>query len=75
MNRGISQYQAQESQQILSNTEEKTLVWWVMHYTYTGSPITSSLLKELAELVHQQHIQHISKNKAIVKTIILISYK
>jgi hypothetical protein len=73
MNGGISQHQAQESRQILSNAEEKTLVQWITCYSFTGSPMTNPLLKKLTELVHQEHIQRVSESKAIAKTITLIS--
>jgi hypothetical protein len=46
---GLTQSQSHEMQQILTSTEEVTLVRWIKQYTITGTPITNSLLKELAQ--------------------------
>ena len=40
--------QARETQQILSNAEEKTLVRWVTRQTAIRFPVTLALLKETA---------------------------
>jgi hypothetical protein len=46
---GLTQSQSHEMQQILTSTEEATLVRWIKQHIITGTPITNSLLKELAQ--------------------------
>ena len=65
---GNSQAQAKESNQILSNAEEKTLVRWITRYTTAGSPLSPALLIELAELVRHRRVRRVSGSEAIVKT-------
>lgn len=65
---GNSRAQAREINQILSNAEEKTLVRWITRYTRAGSPMTPSLLKELAELIRRQRVRRVSGNEAVVNT-------
>jgi hypothetical protein len=61
--------------QILSNAEEKTLVQWISRYIYAGSPITPTLLIELAELIRYERVRYASHNSASAKTIPLIGHE
>src|SRR3954469_3189064 len=58
---GLTQSTSHERAQILSNAEEKTLVQWVKNYTITGTPITYSLLKDLALRVRAARVTHPSR--------------
>jgi hypothetical protein len=66
---GLSRVQARETTQILSNAEEKTLVRWISRYTCAGSPITSALLLEMAELIRHERVRHASQNSSYTKII------
>ena len=44
-----SRAQAHAMQQILSNAEEMTLVWWITCLTITGYPASPKLVLEMAE--------------------------
>ena len=59
---GNSHAQARELQQILTNAEEKTLVRWIERYSIAGSPISSSLLLELAQLIRIKRVRYASSN-------------
>ena len=48
----ISQTQAQEPTQNLSNTEEIMLMQWITHLTTTGFPTSRKLILEIAEEIH-----------------------
>ena len=48
LNGGVSQAEARETQQILTNAEEKTLARWVKRYIIVGTPLSPTLLLELA---------------------------
>jgi hypothetical protein len=72
---GQSQAQTNETRQILSNAEEKILVRWVSRYTIARSPMTPSLLKELAEFLCCQRVRHALQSKAIAKTLTPIGHK
>lgn len=66
---GLTHVQAAETQQLLSNAEEKTLVKWITHYTAAGTPLSPSLLVELAELIRQKRVRVASGSDAVAKTI------
>jgi DDE superfamily endonuclease/Tc5 transposase DNA-binding domain len=72
---GLSRVQAREMTQILSNAEEKTLVRWVSRYTCAGSPITSALLLEMAELIRHERVRHASQNSSSTKIIAPIGHE
>ena len=72
---GLSRAQATEMTQILSNAEEKTLVRWITRYTCAGSPMTPSLLLELAELIRHERLRHASQNSISTKIITLIGHE
>src|SRR6186713_970513 len=57
---GNSRAQARELQQILTNAEEKTLVRWIERYSIAGSPISSPLLLELAQLIRTKRVRYAS---------------
>lgn len=65
---GLSHSQASEMKQILSNAEEKTIVRWTTRLTRTGSPMSPTLLVEIAELIRRQRVRRVSGNEAITKT-------
>lgn len=72
---GLSRAQATEMTQILSNAEEKTLVRWVSRYTCAGSPITSALLLEMAELIRHERVRHASQNSSSTKILVPIGHE
>jgi hypothetical protein len=72
---GKSRAQARELRQLLSNAEEKTLVRWVTRYTMAGSPLSPSLLIELAELIQRHRVRRVSGNEAAAKTITSIGHE
>jgi hypothetical protein len=43
----------QETNQILTHTEEKELVKWITHLTVTGCPPQYATLREMAEEISQ----------------------
>lgn len=65
---GLSHSQAAAAQQILSIAEEKTLIRWITRYTTAGTPISPSLLIELAELLRARRVRRDSGSEAIAKT-------
>ena len=52
----VSQAQAQESVQNLSNAKKKILVRWITRFTITGFPASPKLVLEMAEEIRQEHI-------------------
>ena len=72
---GLSRAQATEMTQILSNAEEKTLVRWIKRYTCAGSPMTPSLLLEMAELIRHERVRHASQNSSSTKIIAPIGHE
>jgi hypothetical protein len=49
--------QAHETQQILSNAEEKTLVRWITRLTSTGFPASPALVVEMADEIRRGRLQ------------------
>jgi hypothetical protein len=49
--------QAHETQQILSNAEEKTLVRWITRLTSTGFPTSPALVVEMADEIRRGRLQ------------------
>jgi hypothetical protein len=49
--------QAHETQQILSNAEEKTLVRWITRLTSTGFPASPALVVEMADEIRRNRLQ------------------
>ena len=47
---------AQQSQQILSETEENILVQWITRFTCAGFPTSPSLVMQMAEKVCHEHV-------------------
>lgn len=72
---GLSCAQATEITQILLNAEEKTLVRWISRCTSAGSPITPTLLLELAELIRHERVRHASQNSSSTKLIAPIGHE
>ena len=52
-----SHAQSRETQQILSNAEEKTLVRWVTRLTSTGFPASPALVVEMADEIRRGRLQ------------------
>ena len=52
-----SHAQSRETQQILSNAEEKTLVRWVARLTSTGFPASPALVVEMADEIRRGRLQ------------------
>jgi hypothetical protein len=57
---GKSRVEARQSQQHLSESEEKALVQWISRLTTLGYPAKHSFLREMAEEVRRQRIKHIN---------------
>ena len=53
LDKATSRSYAHESQQILSNAEESTLVQWISRLTRTGFPASPALVVEMAEEVRR----------------------
>lgn len=71
---GLTQSQSHEMQQILTNTEEATLVRWIKQYTITGTPITNSL-KEFAQNLRAARVMNASKSITFSPQIDQINHK
>ena len=56
VSRGISQTQAQEPAQILSNVKETTLARWITRLIITGYPTSSKLVLEMIEEIRREHM-------------------
>ena len=52
---------AHKSQQILSNTKEKTLVQWITRLTCTRFPASPSLVMQMAKKIHHERV-HLRNN-------------
>jgi hypothetical protein len=72
---GLTQSQSHEMQQILTSTEEATLVRWIKQYIITGTPITNSLLKELAQNLRAARVTHASRSITFSPHIDQINHK
>jgi hypothetical protein len=59
----VSQAQACELQQILTNAEESTLVRWIKRYTIAETPKIYPLLRELAQLLRVERVRHASSQR------------
>ena len=70
-----SRAQAHESNQILSNAEENTLVRWITRLAVTGSFVSPALLKDLAELIRQRRVRHASTENPTAQIVDPISRK
>jgi Tc5 transposase DNA-binding domain len=72
---GKSRAQARELRQLLQTRKKKTLVRWVTRYTMAGSPLSPSLLIELAELIQRHRVRRVSGNEAAAKTTTSIGHE
>jgi len=52
-----SRTQAHEPMQILSDSEEKTLIRWITHLTSTGFPASPALVRDMAEEIRRNRFQ------------------
>ena len=55
---------AHKLQQIFFNTKKKIFVQWITHFTCTGFPASPSLVMQMAEKIHCEHI-HLQNNMNI----------
>lgn len=72
---GLLHSQAATALQILSIAEEKILIRWITRYTTAGTPISPSLLIELAELLRARRVRRDSGSEAITKITTPISHE
>ena len=72
---GVSRSIAQEMVQILTNAEESTLIRWIKRYTITGTPITYTLLKELALHLRAARVIHASSSTLLPNQLARINDK
>ena len=59
-----SRSMANELNQTLSNTEERTLLKWISHLTRAGYPIAPSLAHDMAENIRSQRYQLSNRRKS-----------
>ena len=57
---GRSIEEAHETQQLLSNGEEKALIRWITRLTATGYPPRHDLLREMAEEIRKRRLTNIN---------------
>jgi hypothetical protein len=74
-NGGLTQATSHEMAQILSSTEERTLVRWIKNYTIAGAPITYSLMKELTLIVRAARVTHASRSTPALQSLTHINDK
>jgi DDE superfamily endonuclease/Tc5 transposase DNA-binding domain len=60
---GVSRFTAHQTQQILTNAEESTLIRWIKRYTIAGTPLTPSLLKDLAQHLRHERVRFASSQR------------
>jgi hypothetical protein len=52
-----------ETEQLLSHTEGKELVWWIMRLTTTGYPLRYNTLHEMAEEIRKRRVKNINEDQ------------